>query len=87
MVRTISISLSIFICFCIVIATARPAWGYVDPGTGLLALQSIGSALAATAWFVRRRIRNLFARPAPATAAQPDAPASTAKSTRAPKVA
>jgi hypothetical protein len=35
---------------------------YVDPGTGLLALQSAASVLAAGAFFMRRKIRALFGR-------------------------
>ena len=57
-----SVALSLFICFCLVIATARQAFGYVDPGSGLLALQSAASIAAACAYFLRRRIRSLFVR-------------------------
>ncbi len=38
---------------------------YVDPGSGLLALQSIGSMLAAAAFFMRRRIMGLFNKRSP----------------------
>lgn len=38
----------------------RPAYGYTDPGTGLLAVQAVGSALAATGWYLRRKIYALF---------------------------
>lgn len=34
----------------------RPAYGYADPGTGLLAVQAVGSALVATGWYLRRKI-------------------------------
>lgn len=40
----------------------RPAYAYADPGTGLLAIQAAGSALVATGWYLRRKIRALFAR-------------------------
>ncbi len=33
---------------------------YVDPGSGLLALQSIASIAAACGYFFRRRIRSLL---------------------------
>jgi hypothetical protein len=33
---------------------------YVDPGSGLLALQSAASLIAAAAFFLRKRIRALF---------------------------
>ncbi len=34
----------------------RPAYAYADPGTGLLAVQAVGSALVATGWYLRRKI-------------------------------
>jgi hypothetical protein len=40
----------------------RPAYGYVDPGSGLLAIQAVGSALVAAGWYLRRRIYALFHR-------------------------
>jgi hypothetical protein len=45
----------------------RPAYGYTDPGTGLLAIQAAGSALVATGWYLRRKIYSLFHRSAPAS--------------------
>jgi hypothetical protein len=47
------------------LATERRAMAYVDPGSGLLALQSIGSMLAAAAFFMRRRIMGLFSKKKP----------------------
>ena len=49
MKRLISTCLTIFCCVCLMLATERRAMAYVDPGSGLLALQSIGSMLAAAA--------------------------------------
>ena len=46
--------------FCLVIATARPAYGYVDPGSGFLAVQTVASVAAAFGYFLRRRIKSLF---------------------------
>ena len=60
MKRLLSISLAIFTTLCLVVATERQAWGYVDPGTGLLALQSIPSVVAAFGYLLRRRIKALF---------------------------
>lgn len=40
----------------------RPAYGYADPGTGLLAIQAVGSALVASGWYLRRKIYSLFHR-------------------------
>ncbi len=60
MKRLISISLAIFMIFCLLIATDRRAWGYVDPGSGLIALQTFASVGAAYAYVIRRRIRAFF---------------------------
>ncbi len=40
----------------------RPAYAYADPGTGLLAVQAVGSALIASGWYLRRRIYSLLHR-------------------------
>jgi O-antigen/teichoic acid export membrane protein len=40
----------------------RPAYAYADPGTGLLAIQAVGSALVASGWYLRRKIYALFHR-------------------------
>jgi hypothetical protein len=71
MKRVLSLSLAVLCCFCLLLATERRALAYVDPGSGLLALQSIGSVAAAGIYFMRRRILALFGKK-PATA---DAPA------------
>jgi hypothetical protein len=44
----------------------RPAYGYADPGTGLLAIQAVGSALVAAGWYLRKRISTIFHRSGPA---------------------
>jgi len=62
MKRLLSISLTFFITFCLLVATDRRAWGYVDPGSGLIALQTFASVGAAYAYFIRRRIRTFFSR-------------------------
>jgi hypothetical protein len=72
MKRLISLSLSAFCCLCLLLATERRAMAYVDPGSGLLAIQSIGSLLAAAGFFLRRRIMGLFNKKKPlASAASP----------------
>jgi hypothetical protein len=49
------------VCACVLIATEQRAMAmYVDPGSGLLALQSAASVMAAAAFFLRRKIRRLF---------------------------
>jgi hypothetical protein len=65
MKRVVSICLSLFICTCLLLATERQAKAYVDPGTGLLALQSLASVMAATAYFLRKRILGLFSKKKP----------------------
>ena len=62
MKRFISFSLAVFIAFCLLVGSERRAWGYVDPGSGLIALQTFASVAAAYAYFVRRRIRAFFQR-------------------------
>jgi hypothetical protein len=57
-----SLSLALFMAYCVVLATAKPAYGYVDPGSGFLAVQTIASVGAAFGYFLRRRIRSLFTR-------------------------
>jgi hypothetical protein len=60
MKRLTSVSLAIFICFCLILATDRRGWGYVDPGSGLIALQTFASVTAACGYFLRRHILGLF---------------------------
>jgi hypothetical protein len=65
MKRIGSLSFFILIVLCFLTATERRAYGfsgYIDPGSGLLALQCITSAVVATGYFLRRQIRSLFGR-------------------------
>lgn len=48
------------ICVGAMILFERPAYAYTDPGTGLLAIQMMGSALIATGWYLRRKIHALL---------------------------
>ncbi len=60
-------ALPIFLIFLgAVILFERPAYAYVDPGNGLLAIQAAGSALVATGWYLRRKIYALLRRPSEA---------------------
>lgn len=62
--RFILKALPIFMMFLgAVILFERPAYAYVDPGNGLLAIQAAGSALVATGWYLRRKIYGLLRRP------------------------
>jgi len=60
MKRLISVSLSVVMIFCLLLATDRRAFGYVDPGSGLIALQTAASIAVASLYAVRRRIRRYF---------------------------
>ncbi len=62
MKRLLSISLGILITLCLIVGSERRAWGYVDPGSGLIALQTMASVGAAYIYFIRRRIREFFQR-------------------------
>ncbi|HEX9200722.1 MAG TPA: hypothetical protein VF865_14255 [Acidobacteriaceae bacterium] len=62
MKRFISFSFAIFITLCMIVGSERRAWGYIDPGSGLIALQTAASVMAAYAYYVRRRIRSFFSR-------------------------
>ncbi len=55
----------------------RPAYAYVDPGSGLLAIQAAGSALIATGWYLRRKIAALFHRQAAAKPKAGELPGAT----------
>ena len=62
MKRLISFSLSVFCCICLLVATDRHAYAYVDPGSGLLAVQSFAAVMGAIGYALRRRIAALFGR-------------------------
>ena len=46
----------------IVLAAAlqRPAYGYVDPGSGMLVVQFVGSVLSGGIFFLRKRLKQFF---------------------------
>jgi hypothetical protein len=74
MKRLISSSLAVLIAFCLLLGSERRAWGYVDPGSGLIALQTLFSVVAAYAYYVRRRILAFFSRKKEPSAILPVAP-------------
>ena len=71
MKRLISFALSVVTCIFLLLATERRAMAYIDPGSGLLAIQSIASMVAAAAFFLRRRIMGLFTKKKPIDTASP----------------
>jgi hypothetical protein len=41
-------------------AVERPAYGYVDPGSGMLVVQFVGSILSGGVFFLRKRLKQFF---------------------------
>ncbi len=60
MKRFLSFSLAVLCCLFALLATEHRAYAYVDPGSGLLAIQSLASVAAAAGYFLRRRIAGFF---------------------------
>ena len=71
MKRFASIVLAVITVFCFVLASEGRAWGYVDPGSGLLALQGFATAAAGVMYYMRRRIMAFFGRQRPSESAKP----------------
>lgn len=42
------------------VAVQRPAYGYVDPGSGMLVVQFAGSILSGVIFFLRKQLKQLF---------------------------
>lgn len=68
--RTALITFAAAELFLLLAAFARPAWAYVDPGSGLLAMQVGGSMLAGGLFILRSKIRKWLHRSPPAPAAE-----------------
>ena len=60
--RFTSVLLAVLCVFCFLLASQGRAWGYIDPGSGLLALQGFATAMAGVTYYMRRRIRAFFSR-------------------------
>ena len=58
--RTVLAALASIELLVLLAAFAKPAYGYVDPGSGLLAFQVGGSMLAGGLFILRSKIRKLF---------------------------
>jgi len=56
----ISVSLAIIGALCLLVGSEKLAWGYVDPGSGLLTLQTLTSVIGASIYLLRRRILAMF---------------------------
>jgi len=60
------IVVTVAMLFCLSLSLERRAYAYVDPGSGLLILQGIGTVLTGVLFTLRRRIKALFTRSKPA---------------------
>lgn len=58
--RTALVALASVELLVLLAALTKPAYGYVDPGSGLLAVQVGGSMLAGGLFILRTKIRRLF---------------------------
>jgi hypothetical protein len=58
--RTALVALASVELAVLLAAFTKPAYGYVDPGSGLLAVQVGGSMLAGGLFILRSKIRRLF---------------------------
>ena len=65
MKRILPAALTVLITLCLIVGSERRAWGYVDPGSGFIALQTFASVAAAYLYLARRRIKTFFARKQP----------------------
>jgi hypothetical protein len=60
LVRALDLLLATLFVVAAVSAIATPAYGYADPGTGLLMIQIFTSMFAGALFMVRRRLHRLF---------------------------
>jgi hypothetical protein len=58
--RIVLVLLAVAQVAALAVAFQRPAYGYADPGSGLLFLQVAGSMLAGALFIVRSKLRRLF---------------------------
>lgn len=58
--RSVLVALASIELLVLLAAFSKPAYGYVDPGSGLLAVQVGGSMLAGGLFILRAKIRRLF---------------------------
>lgn len=60
MAKLLRISSFLLLLTGVVILFQQPAYAYTDPGTGLLAVQAVGSVLVATGWYLRQKLSRLL---------------------------
>jgi hypothetical protein len=62
MIRVTQFFLTTFCLCCLLLAFQQTAQAYADPGSGLLALQIIGSTLAGVGFYFRQKVGKFFMR-------------------------
>jgi hypothetical protein len=75
MIRISHFLLTVFCLCCLLLAFQETAHAYADPGSGLLALQIIGSTLAGIGFYFRQKVGKFFMRrryPAGAAVVEPE---------------
>jgi hypothetical protein len=70
--RFVLAALAVVQFLALLTAFTKPAYGYVDPGSGLLAVQVGGSMLAGGLFILRSKLRKLFRMSPQATVVKPD---------------
>jgi hypothetical protein len=60
LLRAAIFSLLVLQIAIILCAIAQPAYAYVDPGSGLLAFQVIGTTFAGVIFMIRKQLRRLL---------------------------
>jgi hypothetical protein len=55
-------ALTILLFLALGICLERPAYAYVDPGSGLMIFQSMGAVVTGTVFYFRRRLKALIGR-------------------------
>ncbi len=58
--KGLSIAAVVVWFFVALVVSAKPAYAYVDPGSGLLVAQVIGSTFLGFSFLIRKRIRQVF---------------------------
>ena len=56
MLRCVYAVLTVSQCVLLLVAFEKPAYGYVDPGSGILLVQVLSSALGGVVFFLRKRL-------------------------------
>ena len=58
LIRCVYSVLTVMQCALLLASIQKPAYGYVDPGPGILLVQVLSSMLGGVVFFLRKRIRH-----------------------------